>query len=143
MQSISNLSLKYNKVTWSQENFHKIISLIRCAHLWNIFSTLKEKFWIFLQPCNILYVSHNYLFFQVIFRQCLSKSELQKKICEQNNKPLPPTVACWSAAVKSDLLIDFWKVFLLAGFFTSWAGHIFNIWSALLSGNLPITTKIE
>ena len=34
----------------------KNISLVRCAHSWNIFSTLEEKFRISARPCNILYV---------------------------------------------------------------------------------------
>ena len=44
---------------WGYEIFLlvlKNISLVRCAHSWNIFSTLEDKFRISARPCNILYL---------------------------------------------------------------------------------------
>ena len=38
----------------------KNISLVRCAHWWNIFSTLEEKFRIFARPCNILFLFNGF-----------------------------------------------------------------------------------
>ena len=34
----------------------KNISLVHCAHSWNIFSTHGEKFCIFKRPCNVLFI---------------------------------------------------------------------------------------
>ena len=36
----------------------KIISLVRCTHLWNIFKHSKRNFFISAQPCNILYLCY-------------------------------------------------------------------------------------
>ena len=37
----------------------KKISLVHCIHLWNILTTLKDKFCILVPPCNIFYLRNH------------------------------------------------------------------------------------
>ena len=44
----------------------KNISLVRCAHSWNIFSTREEKFRISARPCNVLFIIQTPMKYQII-----------------------------------------------------------------------------
>ena len=87
----------YNKqnITWlvGDTNFifscWKYLSLIRCAHSWEILSALEDKIRTPAWPCNILYVRHKNFTFRSLFVTHMYNTKLELTIIENLKKCFP------------------------------------------------------